>query len=84
MRDNVTDTLFYFLRVGLFGVQGDSTPPVQLEQLDWQQLYDTAKAQGVLAIVFDGVKRVMEALGDNTCSRQARIVSFITASLITT
>ncbi|MBQ2423370.1 MAG: nucleotidyltransferase family protein [Alistipes sp.] len=66
MRDNVTDTLFYFLRVGLFGVQGDSVPPVQLEQLDWQQLYDTAKAQGVLAIVFDGVKRVMEALGDNS------------------
>ena len=57
--------LFYFLKSALFGNR-ELLPDDLLKQINWQQLYDTAKAQGVVAIVFDGVKRVMEQRGDNS------------------
>lgn len=56
------------LRLALHNREVDLLYSLQIDwtTVNWQQLYDTAKAQGVVAIVFDGVKRVMEQRGDNS------------------
>lgn len=63
-----TDKYIYLLlRLALHNREVDLLYSLQIDwtTVNWQHLYDTAKAQGVVAIVFDGVKRVMEQRGDN-------------------
>lgn len=64
-----TDKYIYLLlRLALRNRAADLQYSLQVDWTDvnWQHLYDVAKAQGVLAIVFDGIKRVMVERGDNS------------------
>lgn len=59
-RYNITiQSLSHFLRVAI-GTEEVSVTPHKLSSEEWQQVYDMARKQGVLALAFDGMMRLFE------------------------
>lgn len=66
MMKTIREVLLGLLRVALFGAAFDRSLLALLDDNGWRRLYQVSKAQGVAAIVFDGLRIVMERVNDSS------------------